>query len=157
MPAVLCYGLCHMSIQEFTECCLTRKKAGLCTVMSMWLVHIKRTCVVRWNMPNHCTSIYREWVGSAAVKGQMKRYCLAWDGGPVCSPGSWSGRGWLPLSEEQHSMCKNGLAEKVVKCPHNGNISRCAISSPHYHYHYLKIIITTIIIINITIIIIIII
>ena len=29
-------------------------------------------------------------------------------------------------------MCKKGLAEKVVKYPHNGNISRCAISSTHY-------------------------
>ena len=24
----------------------------------------------------------------------------------------------------------------VVKCPHNGNISWCAISSLHYHYYH---------------------
>ena len=41
MPAMFCYGLCHMSIQEFTECFQTLKKVRLCAVMSMWLVHIK--------------------------------------------------------------------------------------------------------------------
>ena len=69
-PAVLCYGLCHMSIQEVHRCYPTCKKAELCAVMSMWQVHIKEH-VVHQNMPNHHTSICNElsvWV-NAALKG----------------------------------------------------------------------------------------
>ena len=75
MPAMFCYGLCHMSIQEFTECYLTHKKAGLCAVMSYVAGAHKGTCVVHWNMPNHRSSIYYEQVEvrSAALKGQTKR------------------------------------------------------------------------------------
>ena len=60
----------------------------------------KRTHVDHWNMPNHCTSIYHEWMCVCVWQqwGQLllgilhKMWCR-----PVCSPGSWSGRGWLPL------------------------------------------------------------
>ena len=31
-------------------------KAGMCTIMPMWQVAQKRTCVDHWNIPNHHTS-----------------------------------------------------------------------------------------------------
>ena len=60
----------------------------------------KRTHVDCQNMPNHCTSIYHEWMcvcvwqqwGWLLLGILHKMWC-----GPVCFPGSWSGRGWLPL------------------------------------------------------------
>ena len=60
----------------------------------------ERTHVDHRNMPNHCTSIYHEWM-CVCVWQQWGRLLLGilhkmWCG-PVCSPGSWSGRGWHPL------------------------------------------------------------
>ena len=69
--------------------------------MSMWLVH--------WNMPNYCLSICHEWVCEWMphwIGWMIKRYCLMWDGRPVCSPGSWSGRGWLPLNKGMTQYAK---------------------------------------------------
>ena len=83
------------------ECSPTRKKAGVCAIMSIWLVHIKEhvwtvgTCptTILLSTVNMC-----ECVWMAALKAVGKRGSVPLvDCGPVCSPGSWSGRGWLPL------------------------------------------------------------
>ena len=79
---------------------------------------------------------YLLWVSvhmSAALKGQTKkRYCLVWDGRPVCSPGSWSGRGWLPPLEkvEWHSV-ENGLSRKNCKTTFE-NLQKSKILSTLY-------------------------
>ena len=39
------------------ECSPTHKNAGVCAIMSIWLVHIKEH-VDHWNMPNHHTSTW---------------------------------------------------------------------------------------------------
>ena len=111
MPAVFCYGLCHMSIQEFTECYLTHKKAGLCAVMSMWLVHIKEHV---WSIGYAQPPSFYLWAsrGVKCCAGGLNKKevwpCMR--GQPVCSPGSWSGRGWLPLKKWNDSDWKVALA-----------------------------------------------
>ena len=108
MPAVLCYGLCHNSIQGFTECYPTHKKAGLSTVMSMWLVHTKEHM---WSIGTCPTTILQsatsECVSECHIEqAKWYRYCLVWDGRPVCSSESWSGRGWLPLNKGMTQYAK---------------------------------------------------
>ena len=68
-------------------------------------------------MPSHCCSICHEWGWEWMlhwIGWTIKRYGLAWEGGPVCSPGSWSGRWWLPLNKEWHSM-QSGISRTIVK------------------------------------------
>ena len=71
----------------------------MCAIMSMWLVHIKEhmwtvgTCptTVLLSTTSECVYEWQHW--RRLVLGILhKVWC-----GPVCSPGSWSGRGWLPL------------------------------------------------------------
>ena len=113
MPAVFCYGLCHMSIQEFTECYLTRKKAGLCAVMSMWLVHIKEHV---WSIGYAQPPSFYLWAswGVKCCAGGLneKEVWPCMRGQPVCSPGSWSGRGWLPLKKQNDTEWKVAQAAK---------------------------------------------
>ena len=40
------------------QCFQTCAKARVCVIMSMRLVHVKRTCVDHWNIPNHHTSLF---------------------------------------------------------------------------------------------------
>ena len=105
MPAVFCYG-CHMSIQEFTECYLTHKKAGLCAVMSMWLVHIKEHV---WSIGYAQPPSFYLWAswGVKCCAGGLneKEVWPCMRGQPVCSPGSWSGRGGSP---SRNGMIQNG-------------------------------------------------
>ena len=76
------------------------KGRGVCYHVYVIGAHKKWTHVNHQNMPNHCTSIYHEWM-CVCVWQQWGGLLLGilhkmwW--GPVCSPGSWSGRGWLPL------------------------------------------------------------
>ena len=115
MPAVFCYGLCHMSIQEFTECYLTHKKARLCAVMSMWLVHIKEHV---WSIGYAQPPSFYLWAsrGVKCCAGGLneKEVWPCMRGQPVCSPGSWSGRGWLPLKKWNDSESK--VARAVKSC-----------------------------------------
>ena len=115
MPAVFCYGLCHMSIQEFTECYLTHKKARLCAVMSMWLVHIKEHV---WSIGYAQPPSFYLWAsrGVKCCAGGLneKEVWPCMRGQPVCSPGSWSGRGWLPLKKWKDSEWK--VARAVKSC-----------------------------------------
>ena len=60
---LLCSAMAYViwAYKRFPECFPTCKKARVCAVMPMWLVHIKE-CVVSWNMPNHHTSMCHGWV-----------------------------------------------------------------------------------------------
>ena len=71
----------------------------MCAIMSMWLVHIKEhmwtigTCptTVLLSIMSECVYEWQHW--RWLVLGILhKVWCR-----PICSPGSWSGRGWLPL------------------------------------------------------------
>ena len=118
MPAVFCYGLCHMSIQEFTECYLTRKKAGLCAVMSMWLVHIKEHV---WSVGTCPTTILlsmsRLMCEVLCWRAELKkRYGLAWEADLYAPQGVDLGEGGSPSI---NGMIQNGSWPKQqnhVKC-----------------------------------------
>ena len=114
MPAMFCYGLYHMSIQEFTECYLTRKMVGLCAVMSMWLVHIKEhvwsvgTCptTVLLSMSRLMCKVLHwraEW---------KKRYGLAWKANLYAPQGVDLGGGGSPLNKWNDTEWKVARAAK---------------------------------------------
>ena len=70
------YGLCHMNIQEVPRVLPNSLKGqGVYYHVYVICAH-KRTHVDCWNMPNHCTSIYHEWmcVCVAALKAIVTRY-----------------------------------------------------------------------------------
>ena len=106
--------------KKFPECSPTHKKAGLCAVMPMWLVHIKEHV---WTIGTCPTTILlsamSECVNECCIeRPKWKRGIASWDGRPVCSSGSWSGRGWLPSRKvEWHIMKKVawGGKWKIVK------------------------------------------
>ena len=95
-PVMFHYGLCHMNIQEAPRVLPNSLKGwGVCYHVYVIGAH-KRTHVDHWNMPNHCTSIYHEWmcVWVAALKVIGTRYTaqsvmqtcmlpreLIWEGG----------------------------------------------------------------------------
>ena len=98
LPVTFHYGLCHMNIQEVPRVLPNSLKGwGVCYQVYVIGAH-KRTHVDYRNMPNHCTSIHHEWMYEwqhwrRLLLGILHRvWCR-----PVFSPGSWSGRGWLPL------------------------------------------------------------
>ena len=75
-PVMFHYGLCHMNIQEVPRVLPNSLKGwGVCYHVYVIGAH-KRTHVDYWNMPNHCTSIYHEWmcVCVAALKAIVTRY-----------------------------------------------------------------------------------
>ena len=75
-PVMFHYGLCHMNIQEVPRVLPNSLKGwGVCYHAYVIGAH-KRTHVDHWNMPNHCTSIYHEWmcVWVAALKVIVTRY-----------------------------------------------------------------------------------
>ena len=117
------------------------KRLG-CAVMSMWLVHIKNMC----GLLEHAQPLYfylpwvSVWVLHWRAK-QQRRYCLIWDGRSVWSPGIWSGRGWLPLKKEWHSM-ESGLGRKKCKVTLE-NLCRSHIPNALYKCTEMKIIINT--------------
>ena len=80
------------------------KKAGVCAVMSMWLVHIKDylwTVGFSSNQGVSNSSGVR-WTG---YDGKMQNTeCTTWGNTTVCSPGSWYMRRWLPLTKDWHSQ-----------------------------------------------------
>ena len=70
------YGLCHMNIQEVPRVLPNSLKGwGMCYHVYV-IGAYKRTHVDCQNMPNHCTSIYHEWmcVCVAALKAIVTRY-----------------------------------------------------------------------------------
>ena len=75
-PVMFHYGLCHMNIQEAPRVLPNSLKGwGVCYHVYVIGAH-KRTHVGHRNMPNHCTSIYHEWmcVWVAALKVIGTRY-----------------------------------------------------------------------------------
>ena len=75
-PVMFHYGLCHMNIQEVPRVLPNSLKGrGMCYHVYV-IGAYKRTHVDRRNMPNHCTSIYHEWmcVCVAALKVIVTRY-----------------------------------------------------------------------------------
>ena len=75
-PVMFHYGLCHMNIQEVPRVLPNSLKGqGVCYHVYVIGAH-KRTHVDHQNMPNHCTSIYHEWmcVCVAALKVIVTRY-----------------------------------------------------------------------------------
>ena len=102
------------------ECSPTRKKAGVCAIMSIWLVHIKEhvwtvgTCptTILLSAVTMCECVY-EWQQWRRLYQEDLR--AAWGMRPVCSPGSWSGRGWLPLILAWHSQKWLALAANVKR------------------------------------------
>ena len=99
------------------ECSPMRKKAGVCAIMSIWLVHIKEhvwtvgTCptTILLSAVTMCECVC-EWQQWRRLYQEDLR--AAWGMRPVCSPGSWSGRGWLPLILVWHSQKVIGLGCK---------------------------------------------
>ena len=75
-PVMFHYGLCHMNIQEVPRVLPNSLKGwGMCYHVYV-IGAYKRTHVDHRNMPNHCTSIYHEWmcVCVAALKAIVTRY-----------------------------------------------------------------------------------
>ena len=75
-PVMFHYGLCHMNIQEVPRVLPNSLKGqGMCYHVYV-IGAYKRTHVDCRNMPNHCTSIYHEWmcVCVAALKAIVTRY-----------------------------------------------------------------------------------
>ena len=102
---------------RWRECSPTRKKAGVCAIMSIWLVHIKEHV---WTVGTCPTTILLSAVTMCACVCEWQQWRrlyqedlhAAWGMRPVCSPGSWSGRGWLPLILAWHSQKWLALAAK---------------------------------------------
>ena len=102
------------------ECSPTRKKARVCAIMSIWLVHIKehvwtvRTCptTILLSAVTMCECVC-EWQQWRRLYQEDLR--AAWGMRPVCSLGSWSGRGWLPLILAWHSQKWLALAANVKR------------------------------------------
>ena len=102
------------------ECSPTQKKARVCAIMSIWLVHIKEhvwtvgTCPITILLSAvtmcECVCEWQQW-------RQLYQEDLhaAWGMRPVCSPGSRSGRGWLPLILVWHSQKWLALAANVKR------------------------------------------
>ena len=75
-PVMFHYGLCHMNIHEVPRVLPNLLTGwGVCYHVYVICAH-KRTHVDCRNMPNHCTSIYHEWmcVCVAALKVIVTRY-----------------------------------------------------------------------------------
>ena len=91
------------------ECSPTHKKAGVCAIMSIWLVHIKEHV---WTIGTCPTTILLSAVTMCECVCEWQQWrqlyqedlSAAWGMRPVCSPGSQSGRGWLPLILAWHSQ-----------------------------------------------------
>ena len=83
------------------ECSPTRKKAGVCAIMSIWLVHIKEHV---WTVGTCPTTILLSAVTMCECVCEWQQWrrlyqedlCAAWGMWPVCSPGSWSGERVAP-------------------------------------------------------------
>ena len=92
----------------------------VCAIMSIWLVHIKEhvwtvgTCptTILLSAVTMCECVY-EWQQWRRLYQEDLR--AAWGMRPVCSPGSWSGRGWLPLILAWHSQKWLALAANVKR------------------------------------------
>ena len=75
-PVMFHYCLCHMNIQEVPRVLPNSLKGrGVCYHVYV-IGAYKKTYVDCKNMPNHCTSIYHEWmcVCVAALKAIVTRY-----------------------------------------------------------------------------------
>ena len=102
------------------ECSPTHKKAGVCAIMSIWLVHIKEHV---WTIGTCPTTIFLSAVTMCECVYEWQQWRrlyqedlhTAWGMWPVCSPGSWSGRGWLPLILAWHSQKWLALAANVKR------------------------------------------
>ena len=89
--------------------------------MSIWLVHIKEHV---WTMVGTCpTTILLSAVTMCECVCEWQQWrrlyqedlCAAWGMWPVCSPGSWSGRGWLPLILAWHGQSDWPWLHIIVK------------------------------------------
>ena len=133
IPAVLCYGLCHMSIQEFTECYPTHKKGWVvCCHVYVAGAH-KRTCVVHWNMPNHHTSIYqRVEEQKCCAEGSNDKRGTALHKTQTCMlPRELIWEGVAPPQEtEWYSMKKWPWAAQPCKA--HGILPSCVLWPLHY-------------------------
>ena len=68
------------------------------------MVHIKDHLWAIGFMPNHRVSNSPgvRWTG---YDGKIQKVeCVTWSRNTVCSPGSWDGRRWLPLTKDWHSQ-----------------------------------------------------
>ena len=91
------------------------KKAGMSAVMSMWLVHIKEHVWTIWICPTTILLPTRYECGKfVALKEDRGRHCPTWDGKPVCSTGSWSGRRWLLLNIKEWQRKELGLSQNKL-------------------------------------------
>ena len=102
------------------ECSPTHKKAGMCAIMSIWLLHIKEHVWTIGTCPTtillsavtmcECASEWQQW-------RQLYQEDLhaAWGIRLVCSPGSQSGWGWLPLILAWHSQSDWPWLHIIVK------------------------------------------
>ena len=102
------------------ECSPTRKKAGVCAIMSIWLVHIEEHV---WTIGTCPTTILLSVVTMCECVCEWQQWRqlyqedlhAAWGMRPVCSPGSRSGRGWLPLILAWHSQSDWPWLHFIVK------------------------------------------
>ena len=111
---LLCCAMAYYvwAYKRFPECFPTHKKAGVCAVMPMWLVHIKEhVWTVGTCLTTTLLSAMSECVNECCIERPNKNEI--WDGRPVCSPGSWSGRVWLPLKKSGMTVWKSGLSRKM--------------------------------------------
>ena len=122
------------------ECSPTRKKSGVCAIMSIWLVHIKehvwtvRTCPTTILLSAvttcECVCEWQQW-----RRLYQEDLHAAWGMQPVCSPGSWSGRGWHPLILVWHSQKWLALAANVKwSWKLMAKLTGCYIKSYSYSY-----------------------
>ena len=141
-PVMFHYGLCHMSIQEAPRVLPNSLKGwGVCYHVyvigahkeHMWTVGTCPTTVLLYTT-NEC--VY-EWQHQRwLVLGILhKVWC-----GPVCSPGSWSGRGWLPLILVWHRTVVGlscSYCQAHLKRTTNPSCGALYKSLTYYYYYYL--------------------
>ena len=138
-PVMFHYGLCHMNIQEAPRVLPNSLKGwGVCYHV-MWLVHIKEHM---WTVGTCPTTVFLSTMSECVYEWQHWRWLVlgilhkVWCR-PVCSPGSWSGRGWLPLILVWHrtvvglscSYCEAHLKRAMP-------FLRCAIQITYLLFYY---------------------
>ena len=117
---VLLWLMSYEHMRGFSECSSTCKKAGVCAVMPMWLVHIKEhVWTVRTCPTTMLLSAMSECVNDCYIERPNKRGTASYEmARPVCSPGSWSWKGLAPPQEKcNDTVWKNsGLSRKMKNC-----------------------------------------
>ena len=122
LPHLAMIQVAWVRIPELTLSAPNSLKGWVCAVISVWLVHTKEHVWTIWTCPTTillpvCVCVQHKKNKKRLTKRHAeKRTSPTWRGRPVCSPGSWSGRRWLPLITEWHRSIYLGHKNNVKHC-----------------------------------------